>query len=94
MIVALAGKLDKSKLTKPRVTRYTLRPALISSPSFPPPLLDLNPSNDAVAERVIVLITGVGVGVGVGFLVGVSVVVGDCEFGEGIGVKVGEGETF
>lgn len=72
MIVADAGIPVMSKLTKPLVTRFTFLPALISSPSFPPPFEDLKPSKEAVAERVIDLITGVGVGVGVGFFVGVG----------------------
>ena len=57
------GSSDKSKLTNPLVTRFEFLPALISTPLFPPPLLERKPSKDAVADIVFCLAMGVGVGV-------------------------------
>src|SRR3989344_2164532 len=89
-----------SKLTNPRVMRFTFLPARISIVVFPPPLLDWKPSRVADADSVIDWIFGVGVtvglgvGVAVGFLVGVGLLSGSLlgvgvEVTEAVGVGVG-----
>ena len=61
------------KLTKPRVTRFEFLPALISSPVFPPPLLDSKPSTAEFDPTVMDFEVAAGVGVGLFVALGVGV---------------------
>jgi len=83
--VAPTGRAAVPKLTNPRVTRFTFRPTLTSKLVFPPPLLERNPSIEALESKVLVVGVGVGVGVGVDVGVGVNAPVG---FGVTVGVRI------
>ena len=100
-MIAVLGRVDKSKLTKIREVRVVLWPTSKYQSVLPPPLLERQPSREAVDVMVKVWEVTVGVaactvgfselkGVEVGLDVGVGLVVGEGE-GSGEGDRVGSG---